>query len=59
MLGDLEVEENDKDDGATWDSPSQRDYTKEGQQAINKSMDSKGVTFPSIRFKKGYRNRFP
>ena len=41
MLVGLEVEENDKDDGATWDSPSQKDYGKEWQQAINKSRASK------------------
>ena len=47
---DLEVEENDRDDGATWNLPSQRDYSKEWQQAINKSMDSKRVRLPSIKF---------
>ena len=54
MLVDLEVEEdeNDKDNGATWDSPSQRDYSKEWQQAIDKNRESKGVRLPSVRFQK-------
>ena len=54
MLVDLEVEEdeNDKYDGATWDSPSQRDYSKEWQQAINKSSVSNGVGLPSVKFQK-------
>ena len=54
MLVDLAVEEdeNDKDNGATWDSSPQRDYSKEWQQAIDKSRESKGVRLSSVKFQK-------